>query len=450
MTPSPLSARQAAFEILLRIDRERSYAEILLDQTLSRGGVAERDRPLLTELVYGTLRRQGTLDWLIALMGKPVEKLQREVVVILRLGIQQLLFIGRIPPHAAINETVELAKRIVPRAAGLVNAILRRVDRERDAIPWPSPDDLPTRLSILHGHPRWIVGGWIDQLGGEEAVRCAQAMSLQGPVTLRVNTLRTDREALMERLVAEGAEGVSETLFSPFGVRAERLPPVASLPSFREGLFALQDESSQLAVFLLDPRPGETVLDACAAPGGKSTMIAQLMDDRGVVVALDRHPRKIPLIQENASRLGITSIRATAADATLWEPSDGMVIDRILIDAPCSGLGVIRRHPEGKWWRSPDDVTRIARTQSAILSRVARLVSPGGVVVYSTCSTTREENESVVESFLARHPDFFMDYPETPLLGPFRSSDNFFRSWPHRHGMDGFTAARFRRKGDRQ
>lgn len=448
MNPLPRSVRQTAFEILLRIDRERSYAEILLDQALSRGGLPERDRPLLTELVYGTLRRQGTLDWLIGRFGRPVERLQRPVVVTLRLGIQQLLFLDRIPPHAAINETVELAKSVAPRAAGLVNAILRRIDRERGEIPWPSPDDLPTHLAILHGHPRWIVEGWIDQLGKEEATLCARAMAGQAPVTLRVNPLRTGRDLLMERLSREGAEGVRETRFSPAGVTVERLPPVTTLPSFREGLFTLQDESSQLAVILLDPRPGETVVDACAAPGGKATMIAEIMEDRGRVIALDRHPRRIAQVAENARRLGISSVMAEAADATLWEPPEGGVIDRILIDAPCSGLGVLRRQPEGKWWKSPGDVERLSRIQLAILSRVAPLVRPGGLVVYSTCSTSREENEGVVERFLSRHPDFSPDYPQTPLLSPFESGGGFFRSWPHRHGMDGFTAVRLRRKGE--
>ncbi|GAB4301020.1 MAG: 16S rRNA (cytosine(967)-C(5))-methyltransferase RsmB [Desulfuromonadia bacterium] len=448
MTRSPRPVRVIAFEILSRVEKERSHADILLDHLLCRGEVSDRDRGLLTELVYGTLRRQGTLDWLIDSAQDRADRLERSLRTILRLGIYQLLFLDRIPPRAAIYETVELAKRVVPRGAGLVNAILRRIDRERETIPWPSPEDLPTHLSIVYGHPQWIVQRWIDQLGKEGAHAVATVMSLPPPVTLRVNGTKIRREELLARLDSEGAVGARETLFSPVGVTVDRIPPLGMLPSFEEGLVTVQDESSQMAVLLLDPRPGEVVLDACAAPGGKTTMIAELMGDRGRVVALDRHPRKCSIIAENARRLALRSIEAVAADASLWDPPSPFLFDRILVDAPCSGLGVIRRQPEGKWWRSPEDLPRLARLQEAILSRVARHLKPGGTLVYSTCSTAPEENERVVERFLSAAADFSIDYPEDPLFQRFYASPGIFRSWPHRDGMDGFTAIRFRRQGD--
>jgi len=445
---TPRTVRLVAYQTLSRIEKEHSHADILLDHLLSRGDVPERDRPLLTELVYGTLRRQGTLDWVIDHSGQRADRLERPLLTTLRLGVYQLLFLDRIPPRAAIYETVELAKTVVPRGAGLVNALLRRVDRERDRLPWPPQDDLAGHISIVYGHPRWIVEGWIQQLGGDGAIDCARAMSLPPPVTLRVNTRRISREEAMGRLQTEGATGIRETPFSPVGVAVDRLPPLRDLPSFREGLVSVQDESSQMAVILLDPRPGETILDACAAPGGKTTMIAELTGDQGRVIALDRHPRKCSLISETARRLGMTSIETVTADATTWSPPAGTLFDRVLVDAPCSGLGVIRRHPEGKWWKTPEDLPRLSRLQETILARVSRFVRPGGVLVYSTCSTNPDENERVIERFLATASDYSIEYPKSPPFPRFRVDPGMFRSWPHRDGMDGFSAVRLRRQGD--
>nr|WP_246560083.1 16S rRNA (cytosine(967)-C(5))-methyltransferase RsmB [Geobacter grbiciae] len=441
--------RRTALDILLRVERDRAFAEQLLDRELSLGTLTGPDRGLLTELVYGVLRRQGTLDFLVdAFAASRSGKLERAILVILRLGLYQLFFLDRIPASAAVNESVNLAKAVAPRAAGFVNAVLRRADRERDSLPWPDRGADPAAyIAVRHSHPRWLVEQWIEQLGIPEAEELAVAMAEQAPLTIRVNTLKTTREAFMEELAAAGIT-VEPTVWAPHGVRILSRTAVTTLPGFAEGLFAVQDESSQLAVFFLDPQPGERILDVCAAPGGKATYLAQLMENRGEVLACDISAKKLRLVAEAAARLGIGIIHTMAGDAT--KPGVGAgepPFDRILLDAPCSGFGVIRRNPEGKWWKTPDDLARLAATQRNILAAVAPRLRSGGVLLYSTCSTMVAEDEDVVDDFLSRHEDFVLEdlnviFPD--FSGQFTGRGHF-RSWPHRHGMDGFFAARIRK-----
>lgn len=447
MTPS--SPRRIAFDILLRIEKERSYADILIDQALSRGALQGPDRGLLTELVYGVLRQRGTLDHTIDRCATQKSgRLERVVLVLLRLGAYQLLFLDRVPAPAAVHETVELAKTLAPRASGFINAVLRRIDRERDTIPFPDPDREPANyLAARHSLPLWLAARWIDQLGFGEASALGQAMTTVPPFTIRVNTCRIDRESLVARLAAEGVTAVP-TRYAPHGLHLATPSALAHLQSFREGLFSVQDESSQLAALLLAPAAGERVLDLCAAPGGKSTYLAELMADRGTVTACDVAPRKLGLIEENARRMGLSGIETLALDAsrpiTLFP---GRSFDRILADAPCSGLGVLRRNPEGKWWKRPGDITGLAATQRVILRNAAPLLKPGGVLVYGVCSPDREENEAVIDDFLSENPDFVLENvrESLPALTDLATERGCFRSWPHRHGMDGFFAARFRK-----
>lgn len=483
--------RQAAFDILFRIDKERSYADILIDRELSSGALQGPDRGLLTELVYGVLRRRGNLDHIINQFSKQhVEKLERTVLILLRLGLYQLFFLDRIPASAAVNETVKLAHTLVPRAVGFINAVLRGADRGREEIRYPDRDADPAGfISACYSNPLWITSDWIGQLGVEGAAALARAMLVTPPFTVRVNTLKTSREELCNRLADEGVAAAS-THYSPFALQLSGATQFVALPSFREGLFTVQDESSQMAAILLAPRPGERVLDLCAAPGGKTTHLAQLMDDRGSILACDVAPRKLELIEETSARLGITIIQTlslnaakslTAIDGKLSADVQakeeqggqecagqisgrvsrgsngeagavirikGVRFDRILVDAPCSGLGVLRRNPEGKWWKSRQDLTELVPIQQAILRNAADRLAPGGTLLYSTCSTTREENEAVIDDFLSRRPDFMLEdlrelFPEFAKLFTDRGC---FRSWPHRHGMDGFFAARLRRK----
>ena len=446
---STSNPRSAACEILLRIDKERSYADILIDRELSAGSLQGPDRGLLTELVYGVLRRQGSLDHIINRFSKQkAERLERSVLVLLRLGLYQMFFLDRVPVSAAVNETVKLAKVLAPRASGFVNAVLRSADRERDDIAYPDKEKDPVGyLSAFYSHPAWLVAGWIDQLGLTEAEELARAMSEPPPLTIRTNTLKVSREALLTRLAAEGVQ-CEATRFSPLGIRISTTGSVARLQSFRDGLFTVQDESSQLAVMFLAPEPGERVLDACAAPGGKATHMAQLMQNNGEITACDVIGRKLRLIGENAARLGISCIKTVPLDTARPLTSiKNTGFQRILLDAPCSGLGVIRRNPEGKWWKTAADVADLVRGQKAILENLSDHLRPGGVLLYATCSTTIAENEGVVDAFLALHRDYALEDLRVlfPACAELFTPQGCFRGWPHRHGMDGFFAARLRK-----
>ncbi|ABQ24409.1 16S rRNA (cytosine(967)-C(5))-methyltransferase RsmB [Geotalea uraniireducens] len=446
---STTNPRSAAFEILLRIDKERSYADILIDRELSSGFLQGPDRGLLTELVYGVLRRQGTLDYIINRFSKQKsERLERSVLVLLRIGLYQIFYLDRVPVSAAVNETVKLAKVLAPRASGFVNAVLRSADRERDDIAYPDKEKDPVGyLSTFYSHPSWLVAGWIGQLGFAEAESLAKAMAEPPPLTIRTNTLKTSREELMERLASEGVQ-CEATRFSPLGVRIITAGSVARLQSFRDGLFTVQDESSQLAVMFLSPEPGEKVLDACAAPGGKATHMAQLMGNSGEIIACDVIGRKLRLIGENAARLGISCIKTVPLNTArpLNSIKDAR-FQRILLDAPCSGLGVIRRNPEGKWWKTAADVAELVRGQKTILENLAGYLKRGGILLYATCSTTREENEAVIDDFLSRHSDFVLEDLRVlfPAYGELITPQGCFRGWPHRQGMDGFFAARLKK-----
>lgn len=446
--------RHVAFDILLRIEKDRSYADILLDRELSGGALQGPDRGLLTELVYGVLRHQGTLDHIINQFSRQkVEKLERVVLILLRLGLYQTIFLDRIPISAAVNETVKLAKFLAPRSAGFINAVLRTVDRERHEIRYPDRQLDPVAfLAARYSHPSRIIGQWIEQLGMDEAESLAESMSEAPPLTLRTNTLKISRDSLIARLAGEGAIAVA-TRFSPDGLNITARIPLAGLLSFKEGLCTIQDESSQLAALFLSPQPGERVLDLCAAPGGKATHLAQIMENRGSILASDTVVRKLPLIEENAQRLGISIITVIPLDVSGTTPLSGHHsldsgrFDRILVDAPCSGFGVLRRNPEGKWWKMPADIKELASLQKAILRNAASLLKEEGTLLYATCSTTIEENEAVITDFLSKQPDFMLeDLRELfPAYTELFTEEGFFRSWPHRHGMDGFFAARLRK-----
>ncbi len=441
--------RQAACAVLLRIQKEGCYADQLMDRELSSGKLSGPDRGLFAELVFGVLRRQGTLDHVLSgLLAQPLARQEPQVLIFLRLGLYQLMYLDRIPESAAVNESVNLAKQILPRASGLVNAVLRNYLRHKDTVSFPDPVAAPAAsIAARHSHPAWLVKLWFSQIGEEETELLAEASSCQPPLTLRVNSLATTRSDLLERFAANGITAAA-CRFSPFGVVVEGRHHIPGLPGFREGLFVVQDEASQLAGILLDPQPGERVLDCCAAPGGKATHLAQLMDNRGELLAMDVAGSKLPLIQEAALRLGITNIRTRAADLLQSGAFPSDAFDRVLLDAPCSGLGVIRRNPEAKWRLSPEDITRLAATQKVMLKNAVRMLKPGGVLLYSTCSTTREENEDVVRDFLLRHPhcvlenlnEIFPDYREL------FTEEGMYRAWPHRYGMDGFFSARIRKK----
>lgn len=448
MRSTSSNPRQAACTVLLQLRKVGGHADQLMDRELAAARLAGPDRGLFAELVFGVLRRQGTLDHILAqLLDKPVAKLEPYTLIILRVGLYQLVYLDRIPESAAVNEAVNLAKQNIPRAGGLVNAVLRNYLRKRDSITFPDPAVEPVAaIAARHSHPDWLVRQWLVQLGAVEAEKLAEASSQPPPLTLRVNTLRTNRDELLKRFAGNAIPAVP-CLFSPHGMRVEGRHHIPGLPGFNEGLFAVQDEASQIAAFLLAPQPGERILDACAAPGGKATFMAQLMDNQGEVLAMDISAAKLPLIQETAERLGIKIINTRVANLFDSKAHPADAFDRILLDAPCSGLGVIRRNPEAKWRLTAADITRLSINQKSMLKNASKMLRRGGTLLYSTCSTSVEENEQVVQDFLSHHPEFVLEnlVQLFPAFGELFTPEGMFRAWPHRHGMDGFFAARLRK-----
>lgn len=446
--PSTHPPRYAAYRLLIQVAESDQHVDDLIDQELSRGLLSGADRGLLAELVFGVVRRQATLDYYLEqLVDQPLAKLQRPVRVLLRLGLYQLRYLDRVPPHAAVHESVELAKQFCPRAAGLVNGVLRAAIRKRDSLALPDRTTDPLGwLSAAYSLPRWLVEQWQQQFELPEVERLAAASLEPGPLTLRTNTLRISRQQLLA-LLEEHAIDAEPCRYAPEGIRLKKRHIVRHLPGYEQGLFAVQDEASQLVAHLLGPKPGETVLDVCAAPGGKATHLAQLMEDRGRIVASDLNRRKIQRIEDNAGRLGISCLQTMVADARMPDYQQGHCFDRILLDAPCSGLGVIRRNPEIKWRLKPANFDRFSQRQRLLLQRVAPLLRPGGVLVYATCSTAACEDEAVIEDFLSCHPEFVVEKGAEilPASADLFTPDGYLRTWPHRQGCDGFFSVRLKR-----
>jgi len=443
------SPRELAVEILNRIDQKGAHAEPLLDAALSGTGIQNpQDRGLLTELVYGTLRMRGRLDWIVGRLYRGDDAaLETPVRNILRTGLYQLLFTDRIPPFAAVNEAVGIAKKSCPAAAGLVNAILRNALREKESIAWPDMAKDPGRaIAVLHSHPRWLVECWLDRYGIDETIAICRANNTIPPLAVRVNALKTSREKAIAALAGEGI--TAETArFSPDGIILPN--PAAGLretAAFRNGLIRVQDEASQLVARLVAPRPSERVLDLCAGAGGKTLHIAALMENRGKITAVDFHPDKLRLLAAEAGRLGATIVETLPGDAARTPEAFRGAFDGVLLDAPCSGLGTLRRNPEIRWRITPADLEKCSQIQKRLLRSAADCVKPGGRLVYTTCAVTAEENENVVGDFLAGHPEYTRISPDgiPPALV---DAHSFFRTFPHRHAMDGFFGAVFVRTG---
>jgi 16S rRNA (cytosine967-C5)-methyltransferase len=364
-------------------------------------------------------------------------------------ALYQLMFLDRVPAYAALNEAVALAKTHAGgKAGGFVNGVLRNYlrDKERPAKPDPKKI-LPAALADYWSHPEWLVERWLKYFGAEETGALLEANNHEAPLVLRTNLQKTSREGLLS-LFRAGEIEASPARWAPQCIHVFSRRPIDQLPGFVEGWFQVQGEASQLVVCLLDPEPGERILDACAAPGGKSTGIAEFIQDRGEIDAIDISSRGIERIKETRHRLGLTSIHVLQADVT-QELSDRVrpPYDRVLVDSPCSGLGTLRAHPEIKWNRSESDIERLSLLQKKILTRVADYLKAGGIMVYSTCTLVDTENERVVEDFLEHHNGFVLDnaagYLPEQARGMVRGK--YFMALPHRHNTDGFFAARVRK-----
>lgn len=440
--------RAICLEILNQLKKADGHPDRLLSDSFKRYRyLTSLDRGFLTELTYGVLRWREKLDWSIRHLSKiPLEKIEPETLNILRLGLYQIEFLTRTPASAAVNESVELAKRHRGSGGGgFVNAILRSFLRKKEEIPCPEINHDPAlHLSVIHSHPLWLVRRWIEEMSIEETLNACVFNNRISPLTLRTNTLKLSRKELIGKLREKGLKAIP-TSFSPEGILLDDPPPVSELPFLSEGLFIIQDEASQLVTSVLDPKAGERILDACASPGGKTTHIAQRMENTGEVYALDLTRDKLALVEEICQRLGIKIVKTLKGDATQSLPVlEGVTFDRVLADVPCSGFGTLRKNPDLKWRKGEGDIKRLSELQLAILTHLSGYVKKGGVLVYSTCTVFREENEGVVENFLKGHSEF-QPYPITDALPekchPFING-GYLKTFPPKDQMDGFFVAR--------
>ncbi|HRY28972.1 MAG TPA: 16S rRNA (cytosine(967)-C(5))-methyltransferase RsmB [Elusimicrobiota bacterium] len=443
------SARSAALAVLNRWGRGGGDLRTILADVLRKGNIPPQDRAFCRDLAAGTICRLNSLDWILdSFLNPPQRPLQPIVRWILRLGTFQLVFMtDRVPAYAAVNESVKLAGKA---AAGFVNGVLRAVERGRGSLPWPDEQtDRVLSLSLKYSHPEWFVRRWLDRLGLEECRSFLEKNNQSPPMTVRVNTLRVTRDDLQKQLEQQGVAATPSSLTRD-ALILETRPSLLETEAFHKGYFIVQDEASQIVADLLEPEPGETILDVCAAPGGKTTHLAQRMENRGKVLAVDVSRERLRLVEENCVRLGVGIAVLLCGDARKLSFRDA-AFDRVLLDAACSGLGVLRRWPDVRWNKKPEDIAaQLAPTQKELLKNAARCVKPGGTVVYSVCTLELEETEAVMGHFLGENPDFEVDHARSFLpsvLAGAVSPEGYVRLFPHRNGTDGFFIARLRRKG---
>jgi 16S rRNA (cytosine967-C5)-methyltransferase len=393
-------ARACAYAVVRRVFEQQAWADRALHGEARRLDLDTRDLALATQLTFGTVQRVATLDHVIATLARrPADTLDAAVLAALRLGVFQLTFLDRVPAHAAVGESVELAKADAPRGAGLVNAVLRRAAREARPLVQKLPDRTPAQAALAYSHPEWIAALWFDALGAPSARALMAANNEPAEAVLRANALKIDPDALAARLpVPSRTDGDAVILGAPFDVFGS--------PEFEGGLVMPQSRAAMAVARLLEPRPGERVLDLCAAPGGKTTHLAALMNNEGEVVAVERHPGRADALRRTARRMGADIVDVRTADAAEIQP--GAPFDRVLVDPPCSDLGTLASRPDARW-RKAGRPPELARLQARILAAGAAAVRPGGTLVYSTCTISPEENEHVVTAFLETHDDFKAD-----------------------------------------
>ena len=434
--------RGTAVKILNRVERTDAYFDKLLDAELRAKELNDNDKALLAEIVHGVMRWQGRLDWVLnGFFHGNFTKAETNVKNGLRVALYQILFLDRVPHHAAVNEAVEFMKRIRgEKPANLVNAVLRNIIRSLDAIRYPDPaHELVQYLSAYYSHPTWMVKRWLARFGREETEKLLAANNDIPELTLRINRLKIDPVKFLSMLDDHRITYHGSAFFDYF-IRVPSLAGISQMDLFRMGYFSVQDESAALPCILLAPQPGERVIDMCAAPGGKTAHIGEMMNNQGEIVAIDKYESKLHLIKTTCERLGIHNVEYMVADSSELSIPPA---DKVLVDAPCSGLGVLRKKPDIKWKREPEDIPRLVNLQLALLANGARLVKPGGFLVYSTCTIEPEENSGVVREFLSKHPEFRFDDASQFVNKSLVSPDGFVETFPYRDHIDGSFVARF-------
>lgn len=444
------NARETALLTLSACEKQGAWSDLALKKNIRKAGLDGRDAALATRLCFGVLQNRLLLDFYISKFSSiRLERIENRVLNAIRLGLYQLAFLTKVPASAAVNESVELVKRYSKntRSPGLVNGILRALARNIDRLPTIPETDPVYYLSVRYSHPEWLVRFFLERLGIEGAEQLLAADNGEPATVLQVNTLRKEPEELLEELCGAG-------------IQAERHPwlegcltlsgagDLEALGAFQRGEVYVQDAAARLAVLAAAPKPGMRVLDACAAPGGKSFAAAIAMDGQGEIISCDIHAHKKRLIETGAGRLGLSCIRAAVQDSRVFRPEWETAFDLVLADVPCSGLGIIRKKPDIRY-KAPEPLEQLPEVQISILDNVCRYVRPGGSLLYCTCTLLERENEQIVNRFLADHRDFSAEAFEVPGPGGF-CQNGMLTLWPHIHGTDGFFMAKLRKKGQEE
>lgn len=444
------NTREAIARLLTDIEKDQSYIQLTLKQELSAFEVL--DRAFMTEVINGTIKYKIRLDYIISQYSKtPLSKMKPLIRNILRMSVYQLLFLEKIPASAAINEAVKIVhKRKMSNLAGFVNGILRTIDRQRDKIVYPDQTkDRMAYLSVYYSMPEWLIKNWLDEYSVEIVEKICNALNERPRVSIRTNRLKTSYENLYETLEKEGMEVTKGNLLPQECLYIGGTGAIQEIPSFKRGEWTVQDESAMLVAHVLAPNPGDRVLDMCSAPGGKSTHIAELMGNKGHVISTDLHAHKIEIIEKNSKRLGCTIVEPVLQDGTkrvqAWEGT----FDKVLLDAPCSGLGIIKRKPDIRYSKSKEDLEQIAALQKELLDTAVSYLKEGGNLVYSTCTLSKKENEELVKYALTKH-NLALDAIEAFVpeqLKPYVQEGGYVQILPFVAQTDGFFIAKFIKRG---
>lgn len=439
-----VNPREVALTILVDINEKNAYSNIQLNKMDKDMDL--RDENLVREIVYGIIENKLYIDHIISKASKiRLKKIHPFILEILRMGIYQILFMDKIPNSAAVNESVKLAKKYGHKGTiGYVNGILRAITRDSEKFTHIDKGDKINYISIKFSHPKWMVERWVKEFGIDFTEKLCKANNETPSLNIRVNTLKTNKKELISNLTNKGIK-LREALYADDCLIIDEANNITSLQEFKDGLFTIQDESSMLVAQVMDPIEDSTVLDVCSAPGGKSTHIAQFMGNRGKIISRDIFDHKIKLIQENSKRLGIDIINVENHDAMAKDEKLIGKIDYLLLDAPCSGLGLIRRKPEIKWNRTEEDISKLSELQYDIISNVKDYVKPGGILIYSTCTIEKDENINIINRFINENPDFKL----VRLDDKFKYKENlstlkdgYIQLFPHLHNTDGFFIAK--------
>ncbi len=434
-----INTRKIAFEALMKIEKDSAFSNITLDSFLSKTELDARDKSFVSALFYGVIERKLTLDYNLSLyLDKPLKKLKPEVLVILRLGAYQILFLDKVPDSAAVNESVRLAKKSCNFASGLVNAVLRKISQ--NGLCLPDKNDIGLYLSVKYSCEKWICEKWIREYGEEDTIKILEVCNGSPDIFIRVNTTKVSADELIELLSEEGVASEKTYIKNALKVNLHG-NDIEKLKAYSAGYFHVQDLASQICIKALAPVKGEKVFDLCSAPGGKAYTAAEYMENQGSVLCFDKYQKRVDLINKGALRLNLGIIYGEVSDALVYRENLGLA-DRVLCDVPCSGLGIIRRKPEIKY-KSEEELKSLPDIQYKILTNGAKYVKKGGRIVYSTCALSKLENEDVCRKFLNENNDFTVVRPIPEL-----SDSDFITLMPHKNGSDGFFIACFERKSD--